>query len=91
MKNEQIIEMLESPNTGFIYGEMYGLHECVRDERRFLKIEKKDLRLSVQKDCLIYQWGWPGPDINFYKFKDYGDTWAFRREDIHDKNCNIED
>ena len=91
MDNGQIMETLQSSNTKFIYGEMYGLSECVRTKRRFLKIKKESLQLSVQKDCLIYQWGWPGPDINFYKFKDYGDTWAFHKEDIRDNNCEVEE
>lgn len=91
MDNEQILKTFQSADTEYIYGEMYGLHEGVRVKRRFLKIEKEKLRLSVQKDCLLFQWGWPGPDINFYEFKDYGDTWAFRKEDIRDTNCEIED
>jgi hypothetical protein len=31
---------------------------------------------------LIYIWGWPGPDYNFYKFSDYGETWAFTKEEL---------
>ena len=91
MDNERILRAFQSADTKYIYGEMYGQHECVRVKRRFLKIEKEELWLSVQKDCLLFQWGWPGPDINFYEFKDYGDTWAFRKEDIRDTNCEIKD
>lgn len=91
MDNERILKTFQSADTEYIYGEMYGLHEGARVKRRFLKINREELRLSVQKDCLLFQWGWPGPDINFYEFKDYGDTWAFRKEDIRDTNCEIED
>lgn len=91
MDNERILKTFQSADTEYIYGEMYGLHEGARVKRRFLKIKKEGLRLSVQKDCLLFQWGWPGPDINFYEFKDYGDTWAFRKEDIRDTNCEIKD
>lgn len=91
MDNERILKTFQSADTEYIYGEMYGLHEGARVKRRFLKIKREELRLPVQKDCLLFQWGWPGPDINFYEFKDYGDTWAFRKEDIRDTNCEIED
>lgn len=91
MDNERILKTFQSADTEYIYGEMYGLHEGARVKRRFLKIKREELRLSAQKDCLLFQWGWPGPDINFYKFKDYGDTWAFHKEDIRDKNCEVEE
>ena len=54
MDNEQILKTFQSADTEYIYGEMYGLHEGVRVKRRFLKIEKEKLRLSVQKDCLLF-------------------------------------
>lgn len=82
MDNEQILKIFQSADTEYIYGEMYGLHKGAQDKRRFLKIKKEELRLSAQKNCFIYLWGGPGPDINFYKFKDYGDTWAFCKKDI---------
>ncbi len=91
MDNERILKTFQSADTEYIYGEMYGLHEGARFKRRFLKIKREKLQLSVQKDCLLFQWGWPGPDINFYEFKDYGDTWAFHKEDIRDKNCEVEE
>lgn len=47
MDNERILKTFQSADTEYIYGEMYGLHECVRAKRRFLKIKKEKLRLSV--------------------------------------------
>ena len=93
MDNEQILETFQSANTEYIYGEMYGLHEGARVKRRFLKIKKNELQLSVKNEHLLFQWQWewPGLDVNLYKFKDYGDTWAFHKEDIRDKNCEIEE
>ena len=91
MDNERILKTFQSADTEYVYGEMYGLHEGARVKRRFLKIKREELWLSNQKDCLLFRWGWPGPDINFYEFKDYGDTWAFRKEDIRDTDCEIED
>jgi len=43
------------------------------------------LTISKQGDCLIFVWGWPGPDVNFYEFKDYGITWSFIKEDLLNK------
>ena len=63
---------------GTMYGGPYGLHEW----DKIIEIDKKDIEFCKNEDAFYYVWGWPGPDVNIYKFKDYGKTWAFRKEDF---------
>ena len=72
---------------GGIYGYMFGYPYIPyggkyygKDDIIFIKSEK--LTLGRNNDCLIYVWGWPGPDFNEYYFSDYKKTWAFRESDI---------
>lgn len=92
-EKEKIIEKFNSPSVNF-YGTMYGDRYItnlisgkgiVKKLDRILKIDKKDINIALDKECFWYQWGWPGPDINIYYFKDYGFTWAFDINDFVDK------
>lgn len=70
-------------NKGGIYGYMYGQRiESRPIEEDIVFISKKYLQIGKHADCFIYVWGWPGPDVNFYEFKDYGKTWSFDKEDL---------
>lgn len=64
-----------------IWGEMFGRHRT-NPNAVILKLKKEELRESKDGMGLIYIWGWPGPDYNFYKFSDYGETWAFTPEEL---------
>lgn len=81
MTNKEIYSNLY--HTGGIYGYMYGqrnLHKPIEEDIIFIK--QKELQISKQADCFMYIWGWPGPDVNFYEFKDYGKTWSFNKDDL---------
>lgn len=90
MKAHEIYERLCSNDCNGIYGCMYGqpwMHcggidgdHWERDKVLF--IEKEGLQMG--HTGLIYIWGWPGPDYNFYGFDDYGKTWAFTEDEIED-------
>ena len=89
MNNKEIYTNLY--HTGGIYGYMYGQRiksHPIEDDILFIK--QKDLKISKQADCFLYVWGWPGPDVNFYYFKDYGKTWSFNKEDlIREEEINL--
>ena len=89
MTNEKILEWYNTSNPNDkIYGFMYGyptINICrhgttYQEPDKIISISKLDLKLSKNQDCFIFIWGWPGPDANLYKFKDYGVTWAFSEE-----------
>lgn len=81
MDNKDIYINLKKYNG--IYGYMYGERNYYNSiEEDIIFIPQKDLQISKQADCFIYIWGWPGPDANFYKFKDYKKTWSFNKEDL---------
>ena len=63
----------------YIYGQMYGKKEI---DNRIIKINKNKLEPDKNETGFFYVWGWPGPDYNFYSFKDYGKTWSFNLEDL---------
>ena len=66
-----------------IYGLMYNKRTISKPiEEDICFINHKELKLSEYKDSFIFIWGWPGPDYNLYKFKDYGVTWAFTKEEL---------
>lgn len=92
MTNEKILEWYNTVNPNDkIYGFMYGyptINICrhgttYQEPDKIISISKLDLKLSKNQDCFIFIWGWPGPDANLYKFKDYGVTWAFSEEELN--------
>ena len=89
--NTQILNWYKNaPDTDCIYGYMYGqptilvhtLTGLVEKPDEIVSIKKRSLYLSKDEDCFIYIWGMPGPDANFYEFKDYGVTWAFTKDEL---------
>ena len=90
MTNNEIREKFYSPSIKF-YGRMYGNEYILTNDKNgktvkmldeIIRIDKKELKIGINGDCFIYRWGWPGPDINLYYFKDYGKTWAFNMKDF---------
>ena len=93
MINNEIRYKFYSPKTKF-YGTMYGGPYGESEWDKILEINKKDIKFCQNADAFYYIWGWPGPDVNLYYFKDYGLTWAFNKNDFirkeevgHDSNC----
>ena len=94
MTRNEIYEKLFSPSTTYIYGRMYGNKYLLTNDKngkivkildRILKLDKKDIKIGADRESLIYIWGFPGPDYNIYKFSDYGETWAFEKEDFNEE------
>lgn len=83
---QEIIEWFnDDKSQPYIYGYMYG-HKYINTSNgkeldRIIKIEKEKLQ-DTGNDSFYYRWGWPGPDINIYNWKDYGITWSFNKEDL---------
>lgn len=100
MINDIVITYCNSDECDGIYGYMYGTpwtliggffdeNKCVQYKNHWFKHDEvihidAPLNISKHKDAFFYRWGWPGPDINKYKFEDYGITWAFSAEEIQD-------
>ena len=63
-----------------IYAFMYGFREDNLDH--IIDIDVKDLHFSTTNRSMIYIWGGPGPEYNTYFFKDYGETWAYTKEEL---------
>ena len=88
MNQKEILQKYEQCNHiyGYMYGSptivVYGPNGRIEEPDKVIQIEKQDITLGKDKDCLIFIWGWPGPDANIYKFKDYGITWAFTEEEL---------
>lgn len=72
-------DFLNHPSKTF-YGEFYG-RQKTNVNAEYLKINKT--ACHIEKDGILYIWGWPG-DSNFYKWIDYGNTWAFNKEELGD-------
>lgn len=93
MTEKEALERRNSEDCEGIYGFMYGnpvLHvgkytddgiEYHDRPDRLIFIKKNEIRLveedQTKEHGFLYRWGFPGPDWNFYKIKDYGRTWAF--------------
>ena len=93
MTNDEIRYKFYSPSSKF-YGTMYGGPYGKSKFDTIEEINKKYIKFCKNEDAFYFVWGWPGPDINFYYFKDYGITWAFDVNDFigkeevkHDSNC----
>ena len=63
-----------------IYAFMYGFRED--DPSHIIDIDVKELHFSPTDRSMIYIWGGPGPDYNRYRFNDYGETWAYSKEEL---------
>ena len=78
MEINEIKRLFDDPNTKF-YGRIYG---DVIPATEIVEIKKEKLGITASRDAFYYIWGWPGPDVTFYKFENYGKSWAFRMEDF---------
>lgn len=82
---EALLKRLEE--QGYIYGYMYG-HPYIqyadghREKDKVIRIDKDQLIIGKDRECLVYIWGYPGPDGNIYELKDYGKTWSFDEETL---------
>ena len=81
MTNNEIRYKFYSPKTKF-YGTIYDGQYGESEWDKILEINKKDIKFCQNTDAFYYIWGWPGPDVNLYYFKDYGLTWAFNKNDF---------
>ena len=86
---KKIFEWYNNPNGKPIYGYMYGYP--VKNPSRVDLVEFSKDEVVLTKNTFgeigfSYVWGWPGPSSNFYKFCDYGKTWAFSVEELISSN-----
>ena len=97
MTNNEIRYKFYLPNTKF-YGRMYGNKyitiykntEIIRKLDEIIEIDKSDIHFCENAEAFWYRWGGPGPDVNLYYFKDYGETWAFNLEDLEKEEVNLD-
>lgn len=93
MKLEKIIEIIEmfaSDEVRFIYGWRYGAPSYKTQngwhKSEIREMKKEEVDISRKDDGFFYVYGYPGPDYDFYKFTDYGKTWAFTEDELLEKN-----
>lgn len=88
MTKQEILEIFKDNEFVEFYGYMYGSPSYelfTPDGVRIIHddivkvVERKD---RVKEEGIAYVWGMPGPDLTFYKFSDYGKTWALTEEEI---------
>ena len=88
MTKQEILEIFKDSEFVEFYGYMYGspTYKVLSPEGEHTVfddivkvVERKD---RVKEDGIVYVWGMPGPDCTFYKFSDYGKTWALTKEEI---------
>lgn len=85
MTEEKILEWYNNPNGKSIYGYMYGYpaENPSKDDLVELSKDEVDLTTNVLGEFgFLYIWGFPGNSSNFYRFCDYGKTWAFSVEEL---------
>ena len=75
-----LITLFKALKNG-IYGTMYGMPKG-QDKVIFIEPRNFKLCIHIDKPCLYYVWGYPGPDGNHYYFKEYGKTWSIMKEDL---------
>ena len=78
---EKIINNIKTNKKFKLFIRMYGGY----NDEIIEKIMTPDINCclsSGRDDGFYYIWGWPGPDMNFYLYNDYGKTWAFIIEDF---------
>lgn len=88
MSKEEAVKILEKQGYifGYLFGEPYvnvtsladNTEKKVKD--KVIKIEGS--KLEILEDCFAYVWGWPGPDVNYYRFSRYGYNWSFDEKDL---------
>lgn len=93
MIKKKILELFEGNDFiefyGYCYGQRYcvvvrcdddGIHERIEEDKIVkFKIDKE----SVEEDGILYVCGGPGPDGRiFFRYDEYGKTWALTEEEI---------
>ena len=55
-------------------------------EEQIIEIKTQKLEWPVAPEVaseeFLFVWGWPGPDYSTYLRKDYGQTWAYTKEEL---------
>ena len=93
MSENEIFERFFDSSTRSIWGYMYGkpkISTFVKGKLEMIpdklieigKSEVKYVENNAGEKGLLFVWGYPGPDCNFYKLCDYGKTWAFTKDEI---------
>jgi len=63
-----------------IYAFMYGFRED--NLNHIISIDVAELHFPPTNRSMVYVWGGPGPDYSTYYFEDYGETWAYTKEEL---------
>ena len=80
---EKIKALIESGEEFTIFGTMYGGIYDLHNKIIEIKLKhNKNCYFSRNDDGFFYVYGGPGPDMNLYKWEDYGKTWAFDEGDF---------
>lgn len=85
MESNNLYEEVMSHKS--IWSTMYGEPHWkpVFKDEPIIEISVKELRWFKDKTGFYYIWGWPGPDANRYTKEDYGESWAFTKEELEIK------
>lgn len=76
MEKEEILNWWYTPNANinpYIYGKYNNQIE---------EFHKSELIITRAKDGFAYPSVYPGPICTIYNFNDYGNTWAFTKEEL---------
>ena len=81
MIKEEILSWYKYSELASIYAYLQGSKS---EGGKIVDINKGSLYLSDEGDAFIYKWGWYDHGCNVYRFEDYGETWAFTREELEE-------
>ena len=89
MNAEAVLDRFETKRTKGIYAYMYGTPFIHTSDKNGKDVQKRDKVIFIEKEKLqvtpvgiIFVWGMPGPDYNYYYYKDYAITWAFHEDEL---------
>ena len=72
----------------FMHGRMFenvGLDANSNKEIRpakIIKLEEKIVKRDRDGLGFFYIYGWPGPDYDYYRYSDFGYSWAFSKDEL---------
>lgn len=75
---DDINDKIKKAKTQGIWATMYG--EDKWNATHITSLSSKLLHFG--DTSIFFQYGWPGPNINIYKYADYGITWALTEEEL---------
>lgn len=91
-KEKDILLRLQSGKENCIFGFMFGdpvltvynpdHTVAFTSPDEIIQMPLADIDIVSEEGMLVYEWGWPGPDVTVYKISDYGRTWAFTKEEL---------